>query len=266
VLTLSIILALLAISLVVVVWVGTYLLQGYIYTEPTTGLLWQAPVTGILLTIVFVIWALSIALAQPTTAAANPFLFSPWTDMAKEPAPRIFAVKKSQLKSSEGKDGDIIPYVAKRNDQGRTIYREDTATQPRPWQSSGDIIAIEIPNEDKSRTRYERVISDAGEEFISKDGLVIKTDTNGPTGIPTKFSIGRLVWNLSLNIIHLLVWYLGLWLILRFQNLHALGLAIVMWLIMTLAILPMVLSSAAEASVKLHPQTAQLSPNRGVTT
>jgi hypothetical protein len=54
--------------------------------------------------------------------------------------------------------------------------------------------------------------------------------------------------NLFFNFGHLIVWFLGLWLLLRFQWGHALGFAVVAWLVMTLTILPMLLSYAGAAA------------------
>jgi hypothetical protein len=51
-----------------------------------------------------------------------------------------------------------------------------------------------------------------------------------------------LAWAVAaINLAHLLVWFLALWLLLRFQWGHALGLAFVLWIAMTLVIVPMLL-------------------------
>src|SRR5262249_3522507 len=54
-------------------------------------------------------------------------------------------------------------------------------------------------------------------------------------------SWGLLLVNLLLNILFLALWFACLWPLLRFQMSHALGLAVVLWLVLTLTIVPMLL-------------------------
>src|SRR5437016_14176846 len=88
---------------------------------------------------------------------------------------------------------------------------------------------------------------EANREFMRADGWVITElpgAGGGPHVVPYKFRWGRWFANLFFNFGHLVVWFLGLWVILRFQWAHALGFAVVMWLIVTLIFLPMLLGYA----------------------
>src|SRR5262249_39538038 len=76
--------------------------------------------------------------------------------------------------------------------------------------------------------------------------------TSGPTGLPLQFRYGRLLANLLLNFGLLAVVFGGL-ILLDYQWLHALGISLVIWAIMILAVVPMVLGYAAEAAAKRHP-------------
>jgi hypothetical protein len=59
-----------------------------------------------------------------------------------------------------------------------------------------------------------------------------------------------------LNFGFLAVWFVCLWLLMRFQWSHALGLAVVFWLVMLLFIMPMVLRKAEEVrKERLPPKT-----------
>ena len=62
-------------------------------------------------------------------------------------------------------------------------------------------------------------------------------------GQVTTYRFGVLLMALILNFGFLIVWFVCLWLLLRFQWSHALGLAFVAWLI-SLFILPMILTQA----------------------
>jgi len=100
------------VSLIVLLWVGTFLFQGYIYTEPTQGLYWQAPATAAILALGYTFWCLTVAYSARASTTNIPvntiFRFTPWEDMLDQPAPRVFAIKKSVNKANEGKDGDVV--------------------------------------------------------------------------------------------------------------------------------------------------------------
>src|SRR5207253_1619500 len=69
---------------------------------------------------------------------------------------------------------------------------------------------------------------------------------------------GRLLGNLLLNAVHFAVWFFCLWLLVRFQWTHALGLAFVLWLALTIVIMPMLFRSAEDAArKKAMGQTAE---------
>jgi hypothetical protein len=70
----------------------------------------------------------------------------------------------------------------------------------------------------------------------------------GQLGRVSTFYAGRLILNLFLNFLHLLIWFIALWLLLRFQWPHALGLAIVLWAVMLLFIVPQVLKLAEDTA------------------
>jgi hypothetical protein len=74
--------------------------------------------------------------------------------------------------------------------------------------------------------------------------------SGGPTGLPMQFRTGRFLANLFLNFGFFVVLFVGLWLVLHYEMGHALGLSFVVWLVFTLALLPMLLNNAAEVAQK----------------
>jgi hypothetical protein len=76
----------------------------------------------------------------------------------------------------------------------------------------------------------------------------MKEFDDGPNGMPSIFLWSRFLMTLFLNFGHFLLWWLCLWLLLRFQWSHALGLGFVLWLVFTLFFLPMLLGYAAEVA------------------
>ena len=244
-------------SLLVFLWMGTYFFQGYIYTQPSPGLFWQAPVAALVLTFGFTIWTFAIALGERNSPTQRPIdtllRFNPREELLERPAPRIWAIKLDRRKKDDVlKDGDKTLYVSKRDNPNEFHY-EDTSSQPRRWQPQ-DILAIEVEQKDGANMRFDYVQGDPERgtygHFVSAEGWVIELDKyQAPTGIPVRFLYGRLFWNLIFNFAHLLGWFLVLWVVLRFQWSHALGLGFVLWLVFTIIILPMMLGYAGEVAL-----------------
>lgn len=269
-LILSIILIITLVSLVAFIWGGTFFFQGYVYTEPSPSIFWQAPVLAALLTFGYAIWCFSVAFssgASPSNIPINTiFSFSDKEEMLRRPAPKLWAITQDRKKQEE----KPVEYVAVRgNDKLHPdkfqYFHDPFGSDKHPWFGT-DVVAIEIQPflDDATKKRFNDVPPDQGffggkldlvdtkrlryREFRSEDGWAITEYENGPTGLPIKRSWGRFLLNIFFNAGHFGAWFLGLWLVLRYQWLHALGLGMVMWLIMTLLILPMMLGYAGEVS------------------
>ena len=153
VLTLFFILIVMAASLTLVLWAGTFFFQGYIYTEPSAGIYWQAPAAAALLTFGYTIWCLTIALypgASPQNIPIDAIhRFNPYDDMSEfqgGPAPKVWAILLDRKKTGDDKDGEKILYVSKRDSQ--TKYHYETPTTHQRWPIKDDLIAIEIEKPD----------------------------------------------------------------------------------------------------------------------
>ena len=261
------------VSLIVLLWGGTVFFQGYIYTEPSPGVFWQAPALAALLTFGYAIWCLSVALSSGASTTNIPintiFRFTPKEDMEilrGRPAPKLWAIKADRKKTGPDKDGESVAYVSER---GRDTKFRYMSVDRQPWHGEG-VIAVEIQptNDDPAKIRFNHVVTEAGRldlvdskraqyrHFASDDGWEMTEYEEGPTGLPVRFRWGRFFWNIVFNVAHLVAWFIGLWLLLRFQWLHALGLAAVMWLVMTLLILPMILGYAGQVSEARRTVTA----------
>ena len=88
-----------AVSLTVILWAGTFFFQGYIYTEPSPGIVWQAPAAAALLTLGYTVWCLCIALnpnASPRNLPIDTILnFNPeveMSDLKGKPAENVWAI------------------------------------------------------------------------------------------------------------------------------------------------------------------------------
>src|SRR5262245_42583418 len=228
-----------AASLIVLLWVGTLFFQGYIYTEPTRGIHWQAPAAGGILALFITLWCLiAVNSADPTTLEVpygTLFTFSPTVEKYKKDAKEIWVVDRNkQMKKYE-----------LGNDRKRVRYWQagTKGTFPR-----SKVEAI-ILKDQEGESRFEPTTTAEGSdytEFRDANGWVLQVDGEGPrSGNPTAFRWGRFFGALFLNFVHLGLWFACLWLLLRFQWGHALGFALLLWFIVTLAILPMLFEQAA---------------------
>jgi hypothetical protein len=239
-----------ATALTVLLWVVTLFFQGYFYTEPTDQIQWQAPAAGAALAIFFTLWCLLVYNSVDAGSTDLPyndlFRFSPRVDLSKDPIKELWAERKGP----RDKEAKVIHYK-KTYIPGTRPPRfgyTDAATRQQ-WQPR-DVVAILIPVEGSEKIRMEVVPPPKGSdyrEFVDRQrGWVMREYDDGPDGLVSAFRLGRFLLNLFLNLLHLGLWFVCLWLILRFQWGHALGLAFVLWLVTTLAVLPMVLSEAAD--------------------
>jgi hypothetical protein len=245
-------------TLAVFFYAGAMFLQGYIYTEPSQELYWQAPAAGGALMAFLTIWCLLIVNAEGANPRDIPydtiFRFSPRVDLLAEPAQEIWGVKK---------DGEKKPYKRKREVTGRgqSGYRYFDVTSGRPWSNSG-IVNVELVIAGENYI-FKRVPGTDGSnaEFVSDNGWVMMDYGDGPTGIPGVFRWGRFLMNVIMNVGHFLAWWLCLWLLLRFQWSHALGLGFALWLVFTFSLLPMLLDYAAEVAESKAVASRQVGMN-----
>jgi len=240
----------------VLLYAGSLFLQGYVYTEPSGGLFWQAPAAAAALLLFFVFWCLMVANSATATITDIPydtiFRFSPKEDLAKSPVGEIVAVRK---------DGKETVYKLRKQPNGPPEYLDKRALElggPRaPSWNPENVKAIRLKFNDQDMTfDLTPTGQGANRQFVNAaTGYMMTEYDRGPTGIPIAFRWGRFYFNLFLNFFHLALWFLCLWLLMRFQWGHALGLAMVFWLIFTLALLPMLLQAAAEVAVEKRSPT-----------
>jgi hypothetical protein len=240
---LLLVLLVVGVTLTVVLWAGTVYLQSYFYTEASTDVFWQAPAAAAALTLFFTVWCLLDANAEgagPKNLPYNTILeFSAQETKGKKPVEHLVAERKNQK-----------PVKLKRRTigQDKYVYEVERDKQPdpkSPWRSLGVVDAIVI-EQDGVTSRFLPQPSERGQyqRFVDSEGWTMMVYDDGPTGQPTIFSTGRFLVNSFLNLLHYVLWVVCLWLLLRFQLSHALGLGLVLWLIMTVAILPMLLMQA----------------------
>jgi hypothetical protein len=233
-------------ALTVLLWVITVFLQGYYYTEPTSGIAWQAPAAGFGLSLFLTLWCFLIVNNDSATPSDLPsdtlFRFSP--KLYQEPPKDLWVVRKG------GKE--TVHYKLKKDWRpgSKSFYVEASVLAPRPWNQSG-VEAIILKHGPES-SRFVPTPTGEGQyyqEYSDENGWVIRVFPDSGPDRPYAFRTGLFLGNLVLNLTHFGLWFVAFGLVLRFQWTHALLLAIILWLVMTLAILPMLLDQAAAESV-----------------
>jgi hypothetical protein len=235
-----------AVSLALLFWIGGAFLQGYFYTQPDENLYWRAPAAGLSLAAFFSLWCLAIVWspgASPTNLPYDTlFRFSPRDDMLAEPAKELWVVRKK---------GQPVLYKRERMVDSlapnRFQYRE-TSLARKPLESNNNIEAILLEhNGEKVRFVPVKGGDEMYRSFVSdKGGWEMREFDDGPTGQPTTLRLGRFAINLFFNFFHLALWFVCLWLLLRFNIGHSLVLGFSLWLGTTLIILPIFFSYAGE--------------------
>jgi hypothetical protein len=216
--------------------------QSYIYSEPAGEMYWRAPAAGVAITLFLVLWIVLDYGAPGNYREIHNFSYIE----NLEPFPELRILNR---------DGKEETYARKRNARGIWEYRRKGLSEV-PLPSRPDRI-VAIRGEEKYVFEPER----HNGKFVEGAGGVvhyINPDTHwemveGQLGYVSVSHPSLLVANLVLNALHLAVWFVCLWLLLRFQWSHALGQAIVCWLAVTFLVLPGLLDRAEEVHKTRHP-------------
>ena len=244
-------------------WAGSVWFQGYIYNEPSSGLEWRSPAAATALAVFAGFWCwLNLRGYDPRTPDELPYgnIFEFSTTQQQEVG-QLTSVKKrrGQAKSEEA------AYKARKMG-GRKI--EFVNAHNQVWKRSdadGYVEAI-IVELDGQPVRLDAELTKEGNFPPNQPARFAEAGGQGRYMIEDQlgrvfgFRWGLLLGNLSLNLGYLLVWFLCLWLLLRFQWSHALGLAVVFWMVMTLLILPMLRTQMIKLAQQRATPTATAVP------
>jgi hypothetical protein len=239
--TLILILVLMGVVLAGLLWAGTLFLQNYLYTTVTTGAFWQAPAAAAVMTLFFILWCALDASSPEASATYLPYdvIFRFSAKEYKDPVDKLWSVKQGVK--------EPIVYVRQRVGQNRYEYR-DTSEKKRPWHPDKvEEVLLEDKDNPGQKDRFKRVATGEGSYRTYADASGWSM-TEATIGQPSRFRYGMFFANLALNGLHLLLWFLVLWLLLQFQWAHALGLAAGLWALTTLTLLWYLLPMAGAAA------------------
>jgi len=239
------ILVLVCLALMVLLWAGTTWFQGYIYEGVAAAdLYWRAPAAAVALTLFLGLWSWLAYRAPGSVPGLFQFSFS--NSNQDKPYSEFWT-------ETQGKENHYtVQKIAK---AGRTI-REYRDAQSKVWPPSvkPDVLLVK-EGEEKVRFEAKKGNAETATVYIDSRGRVIKEDDPGQF---TLFSWGLLFKNLFVYSGFLVVWFACLWLLLRFQWSHALGLAVVLWLVGVMLLVPPLIEQAEKKAAETPPATSGL--------
>jgi len=223
-------------GLVVLLWAGSVWFQGYIYSEPAPQLVWAAPVAGSLLALFLAIWCIIdynspgyIALFEFSASEKHEYFSELWavrgTSTTRYTLNKIVQAGHAQGEYRDSSGKPIPTHV------DRIIVKEN-----------GEEVAFEPERDSNGNFKIQ-----TGKPLIYRDASGREMKENN-LGQITSFRSGVFLACWALNLFHLALWFVCLWLLLRFQWSHALGLALIFWLVMTIFGVPALLSKVEAAA------------------
>jgi hypothetical protein len=224
-LTLFLMLILTTAVLIVFLWAGTLLFQGYIYTEPAKDLHWRAPAAAGALAFFLVIWC-ALDAGEPGHLDTL-FSFS-------STKTRPFQEFKSRLKGSTEtvlfKKKGAAPFQNGQNVVWKPVMGNRIIETVYVKLADGE--EIEFKAKLNAKGNFERQEGDR--QTLARyvevgGGRTLTSDDLERGGELTTRNLGAFIANVLLNVFHLALWFVCLWLLLNFQWLHALGLALAVW-------------------------------------
>ncbi len=243
---LALIFVLIWVSLVLLLWFGAAWFQDFLYSEPAGQLYWRAPVAGAILVLWMYYWC-SLDFRNP---GRYPALYD-FSATERKRFDEFWVVRDKQKVQYK------LSSASKSNLPGRAEYKE--AQFPyRTWTGSESIIVMEDGQEvrfEAERDRDNNFKRAAGRDlrYLDAHGRVMSEGTVGQVFV---FRRSLFFTYAFLNMGLLSMWFLCLWLLIRFQWSHALGLAAVFWMGSILLLMPMLLARAEETAQQHSPTQA----------
>jgi hypothetical protein len=225
VLSLFLIFLLIFFVLAVFLTAWTLWFQAYIYSEPAEQLYWRGPAAAGVLTLFLAVWVL-IDYRSPGN----------YRTLAEFSAPDPKVYEELWVPNAEGVK---VHYRRLKSVGGGSDYFRE-GERGKGNRLSGRPTEI-IVKENDEEVSFKPVKT--GDTVVYRDdkGKEMKEGSLGEVSVTRT---GRLLGNLLLNAFHLGTWFLCLWLLLRYQWPHALGLAVVLWGVLTLFGVPPLLDRA----------------------
>lgn len=236
------ILILIFLALAVIFVAGTLFLQSNIYSEPTTGILWKSAASAGILAVFYAMWVFLDYKTLDPNRNDHPydtlFRFSPTE--TRQVDRFVARIGNKEITYTLSRGGSL----------GSPQYIDESDPNKSPFSRTRTEGIVEeiIVKDDKGDMHFKPRLTKqgefrSGEQFPGYDQVDgrYRMDQLGQLSI---FRWNQYIFNLTINALHLGLWFVCLWLLLRYQWSHALFGAVIFWVIMTLVVVPMLLTKA----------------------
>jgi len=247
--TLILLLLLLWVVVTLVLSLWTLLVQGYLYTETTTGVAWRGPAAGGAVVAIVVLWVMldyhspgnyRTLFEFSSTEASPPFRELRVPAGGREEVYRLRPGTRNEYRLNGLPRGNRLP-----TRPGKIIVYEDKEKSVfEPERDSEGHFKQRSTSSWFGGTQLEPL------RYVDEKGRVMLETSLGQL---TAFRGGRFAGNIFLNVLFAGVVFVAMWLLLRFQWPHALGQALVFCAVVLLFVIPPLLTRAEEVSVKRNP-------------
>jgi hypothetical protein len=231
ILTLYLVLFFVVVAIFLAAW--SLWFQGYIYSEPAQVLPWRAPAAGAAVAAFVALWVILVARSHGKLATLWDFSASTTVEYKD-----VWATDADGKELARYKEVNGVYWLDGRVNGPKLKDRPDGLKVKEP--NKDDKVWFKPDRDAKGNFKVEQVNGVGGSapqplKYRDDKGHVME---EGSLGRVTTFRYGWLFANVLLNVLHLAVWWLCLWLLLQFQWAHALGQSIVLWLVTMLFVLP----------------------------
>lgn len=240
------------VALLALFWASGSFLQSLLYNDPVEGLMWRSAVAATLVAGFFGAWCF-LDYRYPGRHDTL-FRFSASDD-------------KRFSKLWAEKDKELVPYRERLSSQGeRMPVRIDyVEVNPpyRPLERTG-VIVVE---EDGQQVRFVAPRDENGVFITTRAGVLIYRDDRGremsadAIGVVSVFHWDVFLINMVMNLVHVVLWFVCFWLVLRFQWAHALGLTAAAWIGAITFVLPLLFDRFEAAGRAKQEAAAQVAPS-----
>jgi hypothetical protein len=240
--------------LVVLIWVvlmgffaaWTFWFQGYLYTQPVEQLYWRAPAAGSAITFFLIIWiTIDYRAVKNDPKAHSPY--APIGYTWSPPQTNIAPFQTLFVPPENNPKGEPKEYTRTKAASGPDEYRHGQERIPgRPAKviidENGEKSVFEPDRDEKGHFKTGK-----GLPLYYRDdkGRVLEEITFNPV---QSYRVGPMILGLFLNAMFFLVWFICMWLLLRYQLWHAIGLTVAMSAVMLLFVITPVMSYAEKGA------------------
>lgn len=255
-------------------WGLTLFAQRYLYNEPADKLPLRAAVAGLLLGCSLTAWVYVNTRADGENKYGVIHQFSP--NDTSGPLAKFQAERKKIDPNQKPVGDETVTFERQTTDKGlRYLPTSPKPTgEPKPFavvSATHYTVALLVEDADKKTVRYEAVINDkqqyTGPKYTFQErggGRTIEL-SRGQDADPAEAvavvspSGGAVFLAIALNVLHLVVWFIIFWPILKFNVGHALGFTVVFFAAFTVLVMPLLFDTnkVAKPTLTATPATTK---------